>query len=192
MSQQILIRRHRPEDSAQVEALWDGVGPYRPGDEALIEEMYERARRARLDDDLWWMDHVVPAEDTIEEPSAGWVAVVPSETGPDRVVGIVDVEGAPVLQMPSDMPLAQEWGRRTDIATLTRLSVAPEFWRRGLGSSLIQAAAEWCRERLYKTLVLNTTSPQVPAMSLYRKVGFREAGRSYLGRYELVWFELAL
>jgi ribosomal protein S18 acetylase RimI-like enzyme len=128
-----------------------------------------------------------------DKPSAGWVAVVPSETSADRVVGFVDVvDGAPVLEMPSDMPLAQEWGSRTDIAHLTRLSVDSDFWRRGLGSSLIQAVVERCRERKYAILVLNTTSPQLPAMSLYRKVGFREAGRSYLGRYELVWFELAL
>jgi hypothetical protein len=29
-------------------------------------------------------------------------------------------------------------------------------------------------------------------MSLYLKAGVREVGLSYLGRYELVWFELAL
>ena len=57
---------------------------------------------------------------------------------------------------------------------------------------MIQAAAEWCRGREYKLLVLNTTPPQTPAMNLYCKVGFREMGRSYIGRYELVWFELAL
>mgnify|MGYP000178890383 FL=1 len=90
------------------------------------------------------------------------------------------------------MPLAQEWGKRTDIATLTRLSVDPEFWRRGLGFSLIQTAADWCREQGHGILVLNTTSPQLPAMSLYLKAGVREVGLSYLGRYELVWFELAL
>jgi len=168
------------------------VGAYRPGDEAAVEEMYERARQARLAADSWWMDLERP-EKTADKPSTGWVAVVPSETGPDRVVGIVDVAvGAPVLEMPSDMPLAREWGKRNDIATLKRLSVASEFWRRGLGSSLIQAATEWCREREYKLLVLNTTSPQIPAMNLYRKVGFREMGRSYLGKYELAWFELTL
>ena len=90
------------------------------------------------------------------------------------------------------MPLGRVWGKRTDVATLTRLSVAPEFWRRGLGSSLIQTAADWCRERKHRILVLNTTSPQLPAMSLYLKVGFREVGRSFLGKHELVWFELTL
>ena len=177
---------------AQVEALWMNVGAYRPGDEAAVEEMYERARRARSAGDSWWMDQERPGT-TTDNPTTGWVAVVSSETGADRVVAIVDVvDGAPVVEMPLEMPLAQEWGRRTDIATLTRLSVDPEFWRHGLGSALIQAAVEWCRERKYKILVLNTTSPQVPAMKLYRKVGFREAGRSYLARYELVWVELAL
>ncbi len=118
---------------------------------------------------------------------------MPSGTGSYRVVGIVEVvDGAPVVEMPAAMPLAQEWGKRTDIATLTRLSVDPEFWRRGLGFSLIQTAADWCREQGHGILVLNTTSPQLPAMSLYLKAGVREVGLSYLGRYELVWFELAL
>gem|GEM_PF-6694079 len=50
-----------------------------------------------------------------------------------------------VIPAYSVMPLAQEWERLTGIATMTRLSVDPEFWRRGLGFSLIQTAADWCR-----------------------------------------------
>jgi GNAT superfamily N-acetyltransferase len=96
-----------------------------------------------------------------------------------------------VIPAYSVMPLAQEWERLTGIATMTRLSVDPEFWRRGLGFSLIQTAADWCREHNYGIFVLNTTSPPHPAMSLYRKAGFREVGRSNLGKYEVVWFELA-
>jgi hypothetical protein len=37
-----------------------------------------------------------------------------------------------------------------------------------------------------RSLVLNTTSAQLAALALYRGLGFREIGRSYLDVYELV------
>jgi ribosomal protein S18 acetylase RimI-like enzyme len=40
-----------------------------------------------------------------------------------------------------------------------------------------------------RSLVLNTTVAQLPALALYRKLGFNELGRSYLGSYELVWMQ---
>ena len=49
-----------------------------------------------------------------------------------------------------------------------------------------------CRESGFRTIVLNTTSAQEPAPRLYRKLGFREAARSFLGEFELVWFERSL
>ena len=53
-------------------------------------------------------------------------------------------------------------------------------------------AIEWSRDSGFRTIVLNTTSAQKPALGLYRKLGFREAARSFLGEFELVWFELSL
>jgi ribosomal protein S18 acetylase RimI-like enzyme len=43
-----------------------------------------------------------------------------------------------------------------------------------------------------RSLVLNTTAAQLPALSLYAGLGFREIGRSYLDVYELVWMQLLL
>ena len=83
----VTIRRMRPADRPQAEALWNGTSPYRPGDGPEVEAMYERALCA---------------------------------------------------------------------------------------------------------LDLNTTTPQKPAIGLYHKLGFREAGRTFLDRYELVWVRLEL
>jgi hypothetical protein len=55
----------------QVEALWMGVGPYRPEDEVAVEEMYERARRARLFAGSWWMDQE-RSEETADKPGWPW------------------------------------------------------------------------------------------------------------------------
>ena len=192
----VQIRSRRTDEIAQADALWARVGPYRPGDEAVVEAMYQRARRARKAGDRPWMGGAAadaPPNHSAEIYSAGWVAVVPLETGADRVVGIADIVGSgAVPEMPPDMPLAQEWRRRDDVAQLTRLSVEPELWRRGVGTQLTQTAIKWCRDHGFRILVLNTTSPQMPALSLYSKLGFREAGRSFLDKYELVWLELTL
>jgi hypothetical protein len=43
-----------------------------------------------------------------------------------------------------------------------------------------------------RSLVLNTTAAQIPALALYHKLGFHELGRSFLGSYELVWMQRRL
>ncbi len=134
-----------------------------------------------------------PALNMAEVWSVGWVAVVPLDTGADRVVGIADVWGSGAVSlMPPDMPLAKAWRRRDDVAQLMRLSVEPELWQRRVGMQLTQTAIQWCRDHGFHNLVLNTTLPQIPAISLYRKLGFREVGRSFVHKYELVWLDLTL
>ena len=81
---------------------------------------------------------------------------------------------------------------RDDVAELKRLRVADDVWRRGVGTRLTQAVIGWCRAHGFRTLVLNTTTPQKPAIALYKKLGFREAERTFLGKYELVWLRLDL
>ena len=66
------------------------------------------------------------------------------------------------------------------------------MWRRGVGTRLTQAVIDWCRAHGFRTLVLNTTTPQKPAIALYKRLGFREADRTFLDKYELVWLRLDL
>lgn len=51
--------------------------------------------------------------------------------------------------------------------------------------------AVWEQENM-TSLVGNTTTPQTPALQLYRKLGFQAAGLSFIDRYELTWLELKL
>ena len=94
--------------------------------------------------------------------------------------------------MPPGLPLCREWRLRNDVAELKRLRVADDVWRRGVGARLTQAVIDWCRVHGFRTLVLNTTTPQKPAIALYKKLGFREAARTFLDKYELVWLRLDL
>ena len=106
--------------------------------------------------------------------SVNWVAVVPSGSGEDRIVGTVQVVTPPALsEMPTDHPLSRELRLRDNIAELRLMRVAEDMWRQGIG-----------------TLVLNTTSPQKPAIGLYHKLGFYEAAPTFIDRYELVWLRL--
>ena len=190
----VRIRRMRPGDEPQAEALWKGMSPYRPGDESAVEAMYARADRARATGDKRWKGLDAPATDeVVQDLSASWVAAVPSDRGEDRVVGTVQVVGPTALsQMPLDLPLSRAWRLREHVAELRRLRVAQDMWRRGLGTRLTRAVIDWCRVHRFSTLVLNTTTPQKPAIDLYRKLGFREAGCTFLDKYELVWLRLKI
>ena len=122
-----------------------------------------------------------------------WVAVVPSGCGEDRVVGTVQVAGPTALsEMPADHPLRRELSLRDDVAELRLMRVAEGMWRQGIGNRLAEVAIDWSRQHGIRTLVLNTTTPQRPAIGLYKKLGFDEAARTFLDRYELVWLRLDL
>ena len=124
----IIVRAMQPCDEPQAEALWKGLSPYRPGDEAEVEAMYDRATRAREAGSKRWKKIEDPApHDIAQNASASWVAAVPSADGEDRIVGTVQVTGPTALsQMPSDLPLSREWRLRDHVAELSRLRVADD------------------------------------------------------------------
>ncbi|HBD83407.1 MAG TPA: GNAT family N-acetyltransferase [Dehalococcoidia bacterium] len=79
------------------------------------------------------------------------------------------------------------------MAELRFLRVAPELWRQqGIGKQLSQTAIAWCRDHGMRSLILNITSPQIPALGLYFDLGFMEAGRYFKGMFEMVLLELEL
>jgi ribosomal protein S18 acetylase RimI-like enzyme len=192
---EVLIRPYRAADRAKVRALHDRMGPYRPEDEAAVPAMVARAAEAERAGDRWVP--LVAAPDSLDaiETSylAFWVAVIDAGAIEEEVVGMVGVRRCGAESPGIDgLPATREWARRGDVAELCRLRVAPEVWRRGLGARLSRTAIDWAREHDYRSMVLNTTTPQAPAQALYRRFGFREVGRSFTGQYELVWFELPL
>lgn len=191
----VQIRPYHPDDLAQAKALDERVKPYRSEDQPEVEAMFERARRAKALGDRWLPPSPpYPGLEQVEEVYlAFWVAVLLPDSGASQVVGTTGVYRAGTdPEMWPGMPQADEWRRRTDVAELRRLRVAPELRRQGVATRLNQAAIAWCREYGFRTLVVNTTAAQIPALNLYRKLGFQEICRSFIDQYELVWFELAL
>ena len=75
---------------------------------------------------------------------------------------------------------------------LNYVRVVPERWRYGIGRLLSRIAIDWARDHGYEAVILETTPQQEAAVALYKTMGFTEMGRSTVGKYELVWFELPL
>ncbi|MEM1129269.1 MAG: GNAT family N-acetyltransferase [Pseudomonadota bacterium] len=68
------------------------------------------------------------------------------------------------------------WGAGTP--TLANLAVHPEEGGRGLGRRLIAVVEEACRKEGAATLVLASHASMTDTLALYRRLGWRETGRS--------------
>lgn len=76
-----------------------------------------------------------------------------------------------------------------DRAELRRMRVHPDLQRRGLGARMLSALEQRATELGFRTLTLDTTVQQVPAIRLYTRSGYREIGRSTKGRFSILEFE---
>lgn len=153
--------------------------------------MHFRAQSAQNSGDSRWLSPpTLPNRSIAEEFDAFWVA----ENGADG--DLLGIAGAQEFHLDEILPrtheLAKRWENVCETVELRRLRVAPEARRRGVGRGLSQTVIDWSRERGYMRVVVNTTTPQTPALALYRSLGFQDVGISYFGRYELVWLEMRL
>jgi GNAT superfamily N-acetyltransferase len=142
------------------------IRPYRPTDLPAAEALDARVQPYRPEDQ--------------PEVEAMFVRAAAARRAGDRWVALEAVAGDPG-------PI--EAG---DVAELLHLRVASERRRHGIGTALCHTVIDWSGRHGFRSLVLNTTSPQAPALALYAALGFGQAGRSYLDKYELVWHQLAL
>ena len=68
-----------------------------------------------------------------------------------------------------------------DAGWARNLAIAPRFRRRGIGTTLLQAAADWLRRRKVNQLLIEMTTKNNPAICLAKKLGFSFCG--YNDRY---------
>ncbi|XP_029911828.1 N-acetyltransferase family 8 member 3 [Myripristis murdjan] len=116
-----------------------------------------------------------------------WVAEA-NINGQSKVVGMMAVMGKRGESI--EAVRCDEWNGRvvgglSEIAQdagdgsygeLPHMVVSFQGRRKGLGSQLIQKALDFCKERGYSRLVLDVSSPQMAAISLYQKLGFVQTG----------------
>ncbi|KAM3604859.1 uncharacterized protein V6R79_017193 [Siganus canaliculatus] len=67
--------------------------------------------------------------------------------------------------------VAKQSGKET-YGELCRLMVSPLSRRMGLGVRMCQTALDFCKDRGFSKVVLETTSTQTAAVAMYRKMGF--------------------
>ncbi|MFT3789020.1 MAG: GNAT family N-acetyltransferase [Tepidisphaeraceae bacterium] len=78
------------------------------------------------------------------------------------------------------------------VGEIRRLRVCTEHRRRGIGSMLLQKALEFCRDRNYLKVTLDTFIDRDPALKLFEKFNFRhEKTRESSGK-QLLYFYLDL
>jgi ribosomal protein S18 acetylase RimI-like enzyme len=197
MTQEFRVRRLRPGDAVQLEALYARTrNPYREEDAGAVEAMHRLALLARETGCRW---SALPPEArnvSDAEHRAFWVAVPLANEMPEiigtvglRMVGDNRSADADTVES-SGLPSAEKWAQTADVGEVRRLRVLPEWRRRGVATALMSELISWSATAGLRGLVLNTTAAQLPALALYRSLGFREIGRSYLDVYELVWMHL--
>jgi ribosomal protein S18 acetylase RimI-like enzyme len=91
----------------------------------------------------------------------------------EEQVTVVAIDGERWVGMASGWLLEDRHGS----AWLARLWVDPEVRRAGAGLRLIDAIADWARERGCRTLELSVTANNTTASAFYARAGFAETGR---------------
>lgn len=199
MTEAFRVRRLRLEDDVQLQALYARTrNPYREEDAVEVSAMHRRAIDARETGHLWsalpgQVHHVPDAEHRafwVAEPLANGSTKIIGTVGL-RIVGDSHTASADTVES-SGLLSADEWIQAARVGEVRRLRVSPEWRRRGVATALMRELMSFSAADGLRSLVLNTTSAQVPALALYGGLGFREIGRSYLDIYERVWMRLRL
>jgi ribosomal-protein-alanine N-acetyltransferase len=96
---------------------------------------------------------------------------------------LLESPGIVALVAPSGFVLARAIADEAEILTL---AVTPEARRQGLATSLVSQTAEAATMRGALTMFLEVAAANRAALALYRRLGFREAGRrkAYYGAGE--------
>ena len=144
MTQEFRVRRLRPEDAVQLEALYARTrNPYREEDAGAVEAMHRLALQARETGCRW---SALPPEArnvSDAEHRAFWVAV-PLANGMPEIIGTVglrivgDSRSADADTVESSgLPSAEKWTQTADVGEVRRLRVLPEWRRRGVATALM-------------------------------------------------------
>lgn len=142
-------------------------------------EIYEGYMKRRLGTDMADIQ-----ANFLENPDNGFWVAEAEVNGKSKVAGIVavmgkreddgdEIEGGDGWNggVIGAQEMAQDAGDGS-YGEVPHIVVSFAFRRKGLGTQLAQKAMDFCKERGYSRVVLDTSSPQTAANSLYHKLGF--------------------
>lgn len=134
----------------------------------------------------------------LENPDNGFWVAEADVKGQSKVVGMVAVirrrgeeEGEKFDDwnggvMQGESEFAQDAGDGS-YGEMSHAIVKFPWRRKNLGSQLMQKALDFCKERGYTCLVVDVSSPQTAAITLYQKLGFVQTA-SHSNAHANCWF----
>jgi ribosomal protein S18 acetylase RimI-like enzyme len=85
---------------------------------------------------------------------------------------IAEIEG----ELVGNAEIRRHVGRQSHVGTLG-ISVKSGFRRKGIGTRLMQELLNQAKTQGLKIIILQVNETNLPAITLYRKLGFKETGR---------------
>lgn len=158
------------------------IRPWGTGDEAGVRALHDRTP---MSPDVP-LEHPVPWFGDLDDIARNFRAFFVAGAD-DGIVGIVGITG-PGDDVPPKLGAILPDANR--VARLTRMRVAPEWQRQGIGRRLVNTVIDWARERGGTHVILETTPQQPRAIALYASCGFTETAMSTAGPWTLVWMVL--
>jgi ribosomal protein S18 acetylase RimI-like enzyme len=121
--------------------------------------------------------YIVPPAELLKVQESTILEIVAIEP-PEGIIYIIEIEGK-----------AAGMGRLTtlekEIGEVNNVYIRSEYRRRGYSTDLMKRIEETAKEFGFSTLRLDTQKFNIPAQSLYRKIGYRENDRyTKMGKFE--------
>ncbi|XP_046896460.1 N-acetyltransferase family 8 member 3 [Hypomesus transpacificus] len=167
---------------------WAGLVYY------CCHEIYEGYMKRRLGTDMADIQ-----ASFLDNPDNGFWVAEAEVNGKSKVAGVVAVTGRRGEDedesdgssgwnggMMGAQEIAQDAGDGS-YGEVSHMVVSFACRRKGLGAQLAQKAMDFCKERGYSRIVLDTSSPQTAANSLYQKLGFVQTS-SHSNTHANRWF----
>ena len=106
-------------------------------------------------------------------PNSAYHAIIAAEIfSPRRCLLVASVNGQPTL-----LGFAVGVVHPAGDSELESVAVAETLRRRGIGSALCAAVAEWCAKQGAREMLLEVRASSVGAIALYKRLGFDAVGR---------------
>jgi ribosomal protein S18 acetylase RimI-like enzyme len=153
------------------------VRPVRPADGEPVRALFIAGQREMLSEDAdletrvalkRYVDSVLMSD--LARPSAYY-------SQPRRRLWVVESQAKEIVAT-----VAVDFDAGSpEVASLRRLAVSPEFRRKGVARLLVSRAGQWAAKQGFKSLQLDVTEFQRPAIALYESLGFQRTGTEMYG-----------
>lgn len=137
---------------------------------SIYQKIHEEERKGKLK--IGWLPDVYPVENTARSAFERQELFVFEEEGKVKASAIIN-------QSQVDVYADGTWrypAKAEEVMVLHTLVVSPDEGRKGIGSKFVDFYETYAEARGCRVLRMDTNEKNAAARSLYRKLGYREAG----------------